>query len=79
MQTKLVCDAKRFKRLHLSAKLAGLTIKDTYKAGEEIHVEVSGRDIQNFISLGRYEATVTDEEIAAYAKLLADKKAAAKV
>lgn len=78
MQTKLIADAKRFKRLPLSAKLAGVTIRDTFKAGGEIHVEVSARDISNFIALGRYEATVTDEEVKAFEEQQAAKKTAAK-
>lgn len=74
MQTKLVCDKDRFKKLPLSAKLAGVTIKDTFKAGNEIHVEVAARDIANFINLGRYEATVTPEEVEAFTKQQAEKK-----
>jgi hypothetical protein len=76
MQEKLVADAKRFKKLPLAAKLAGVTLKDTYKAGTEIHVEVSGKSINNFIALGKYEATITDEEVAAFEKQQEAKKKA---
>lgn len=76
MQTKLVCDGKRFKNLPLAAKLAGVTIKETYKAGGEIHVELSGKSVNDFIALGNYEQKVTAEEVEAFTKQQSEKKGA---
>ena len=73
MQIKLVQDAAAFKKLPVSAKLAGVTVKDVYKAGGEIHVELTAKDGANFVKLGEYLAAITPEEIAAFEKRAEEK------
>jgi len=74
MQIKLVLTAAEFKKLPVAARLAGCQIKDTFRAGDEIHAEVTAKDGANFVKLGEYKATLTPEEIAAFDKREAEKK-----
>lgn len=74
MQIKLVLDAAEFKKLPVAAKLAGCQIKEVFKAGSEIHAEVTAKDGANFVKLGEYKATLTTEEITAFEKREAEKK-----
>jgi hypothetical protein len=78
MTAKIVCDAKRFKKLPLAAKLAGVTIKEPLKVAGEIHVELSAPSVERFINLGGYEKTITDEDVAGFEKknAVAEKAAA---
>lgn len=75
MQIKLVTDAAGFKKLPVAAKLSGVNIKEVFKAGNEIHVELTSKDGANFVKLGDYRSTLTAEEIAAFEKREGETKA----
>lgn len=67
-KAKLVLDATDFKKLPYSARLANVTpyIDGAFKAGKEIHVELSYREPTQLVKLGVYMALATDEEIKAF-------------
>lgn len=74
-RTKLVLDGTEFKKLPAAAKLAGVTIGEAFKAASEIHVEVTFRDPNQLYKLGQYSSTISDEEIKAFDRREAEKKA----
>lgn len=80
-KAKLVLDAADFKKLPYAAKLANVNpdIEGAFKAGKEIHVELSYREPTQLVKLGTYMAGATEEEVKAFAakqEALAAKKKA---
>lgn len=74
-QAKLKLDAKEFAKLPAAAALSGCTMKESYKATNQIHVEVAGRSVEALMDLSATLATITPEEVEAHNKRVEAKKA----
>lgn len=76
MKVKIKVDAATFKKLPASADICDVSIGETYKSAGAIRAELSSRSPEKLIELGQTLATISDDEVKAFEKRVADKAAA---
>jgi len=67
-KAKLVLTGEELKKVPYAAKLAGTTpdLEGAFKAGKEIHLELTYRDASQLYRMGAYANGATEEEIKAF-------------